>query len=572
VSEPMVKTLCTCLAVVALCAIGSCAVMNQQDVAALSCGRSAPASDCPPPLPREFRAAWVATVANIDWPSKPGLTTAQQQAEILVVVNRAAELNFNALILQVRTSADALYPSSLEPWSEYLTGEQGRAPSPIYDPLKFWIDEAHKRGIEVHAWFNPYRARHNQAKSANARSHLSITDPTLVKSYGGYLWLDPGEARASEHTLNVIMDVVKRYDVDGVHIDDYFYPYPVVATPELKQPGANAQATTANGAVTPSTTVVAVPEKELDFPDEPSWQRYLASGGKLARADWRRSNVNQLVEKIHWSVKQAKPWVRFGISPFGIGKPGKRPAGITGFSQYDKLYADVELWLQRGWLDYLVPQLYWPIDQTAQSFPALLAYWQRENIAQRHIFAGLYTSSINDSARAWQPGEIINQITITRAKSQPNGHVHFSMAPLLQNRKGIADALQVTYAQQAAVPAAPWLVVATDPLPMADIKVSDVGENQRRQIAFTVHPDVPGSIRSVAAWLRYGNQWQFSLIPFVQRSDAREANGLARGQVGSVDVMVSDATPQGPLNAVVASTINRYAVESERRFQSVLRP
>src|SRR6478609_6698781 len=202
----------------------------------------------PPAAPREFRAAWVATVANIDWPSKKGLSTAEQQAEMHAMLDKAVELKLNAIIFQIRTSADAFYDSKLEPWSEYLTGTQGQAPEPFYDPLALWVSEAHKRGLELHAWFNPFRARQSAAKSAQAASHLSNTRPDWVKSYGDQLWIDPGEPAAADHSIAVFKDVLQRYEVDGIHIDDYFYPY-AVNDPVSKQ--------------------------EIDFPDEPSWQRYL---------------------------------------------------------------------------------------------------------------------------------------------------------------------------------------------------------------------------------------------------------------------------------------------------------
>ena len=185
--------------------------------------------DVPPPAPREFRAAWVSTVANIDWPSKPNLSAAKQQLEAVAILDRAKALNLNAIVLQVRPAADAIYPSSIEPWSEYLTGLQGLAPQPYYDPLHFWVTQAHLRGLELHAWFNPYRARQNGARSPAAPNHVSRTRPTAVKSYGKYLWMDPGEEAAVQQTLDVVLDVVRRYDIDGVHIDDYFYPYPIEA-------------------------------------------------------------------------------------------------------------------------------------------------------------------------------------------------------------------------------------------------------------------------------------------------------------------------------------------------------
>ena len=188
--------------------------------------KSFSASDIVPPAPvREFRAAWIATVGNSSWPSKSGLTTAQQKAELIAILDRAVALKLNAVILQVRPASDALYASSIEPWSEYLTGVQGRAPSPYYDPLAFAITEAHQRGLELHAWFNPFRAHHFQATSPIANSHVSKTHPEWVRGYGKYLWLDPGEPAVRDYSLRVVMDVVKRYDVDGIHFDDYFYPY-----------------------------------------------------------------------------------------------------------------------------------------------------------------------------------------------------------------------------------------------------------------------------------------------------------------------------------------------------------
>ncbi|MFG6442286.1 glycoside hydrolase family 10 protein [Roseateles sp. LKC17W] len=367
----------------------------------------------PPAPPREWRAAWVATVANIDWPSKPGLSAEAQQAEIRALCDAAQRTGLNALILQVRTSADALYESALEPWSEYLTGTQGRHPG--YDPLAVWLTEAKARGLELHAWFNPYRARQNAGRSAAAENHVSRSRPAWVKRYGDQLWMDPGEPAAAEHTLAVVRDCLSRYAVDGVHIDDYFYPYPVT-DPATKQ--------------------------EVDFPDEPSWQTYLAQGGTLARRDWRRDNVNRLVQRLYALAHEVRPGTRVGISPFGLPKPAARPPGIAGFSQYDKLYADVELWLREGWLDYLAPQLYWPRAQTAQAFDVLLQTWRALNPLARPIHPGLFTSRINDTPQSWPASEITGQIDSIRRLSPGSGHIHFSMVALAQNRKGIADTLR----------------------------------------------------------------------------------------------------------------------------------
>ncbi|WP_457418516.1 family 10 glycosylhydrolase [Roseateles sp. P5_E7] len=390
-------------------------VPNPAPVAEATTPTPQPSASAPTPAgppPREWRAAWVATVANIDWPSKRGLSAEAQQAEIRSLCDTAVSVGLNALILQVRPSADALYESALEPWSEFLTGTQGQHPG--YDPLAVWLAEARLRGLELHAWLNPYRARSSTAKSAPAANHVSRSQPDWVKRYGDQLWIDPGEPAAAEHTLAVVRDLLARYAVDGIHIDDYFYPYPV-------QDAAKA---------------------DVDFPDDPSWQKYLASGGSLARADWRRYNVNSLVQRLYATVHEVRPGTRVGISPFGLPRPDLRPPGITGFSQYDKLYADVELWLREGWLDYLAPQLYWPRAQAAQAFEPLLQSWIALNPLGRPIHPGLFTSRIDATPQSWLPDEIVGQIASIRRLAPGSGHIHFSLVALAQNRKGIADALR----------------------------------------------------------------------------------------------------------------------------------
>ncbi|HEX3158615.1 MAG TPA: family 10 glycosylhydrolase [Gemmatimonadaceae bacterium] len=405
----------------------------------------------PPAVARDFRAAWVASVANIDWPSRPGLSTWQQQAELVAMLDRAVALNMNAIILQVRPAADALYASELEPWSAYLTGVQGQAPEPYYDPLTFAVEKAHERGLELHAWFNPYRALHPSDKGPAARTHLSVTHPALVKKYGEFQWMDPGEPAVLERTLNVMLDVVKRYDVDGIHIDDYFYPYPI------KRPGDSAG-------------------PDLQFPDSASYAKYRARGGKLARDDWRRHNVDTLIQQIYVRTKALKPWVKVGISPFGIWRPGY-PAQIAGFDAYTKLYADSRLWLREGWVDYFTPQLYWPIAQTPQSYPVLLEWWAGENVHQRHLWPGHFTSRAHGSG--WPPDELPQQIRLTRAQPGATGDVHFSMKALMPQvavrrdsaatsaagEAPVAERLLAdVYAEPALVPASPWLAGGSTPL------------------------------------------------------------------------------------------------------------
>lgn len=433
------------------------------------------AADESPPIDREFRAAWVATVANIDWPSRPGLSTKQQQSELTAIVDKAAELNLNALVFQVRPHCDALYASKLEPWSEYITGKMGQPPEPFYDPLEFVIAEAHAKGIEVHAWFNPYRAFHPAAKSELSSGHVNRIKPGIVREYGKHLWLDPGESEAADHSLAVILDVVQRYDVDGVHFDDYFYPYPI----------NDDQG------------------KPVDFPDEASWQKRPAEDRSLSRSDWRRQNVDSLVQRVQIEVKKVKPWVRFGISPFGIWRPGY-PESITGFDAYDKLYADAKKWFESGWIDYLTPQLYWKEESKGQSYSVLLGWWDEQNTAKRHLWPGNFSSRVaNESSGNWQVDEILKQIEITRNHAGAEGNVHFSMKALMDDR-GLADALAAgAYREPALVPASPWL--NCDPPGKPDVSVN--GEELHLQ---TKGGDAP--------WLwvvqiKRGEQWQTVILP-----------------------------------------------------------
>jgi uncharacterized lipoprotein YddW (UPF0748 family) len=476
--------------------------------------------DAPPPAPREFRGAWVATVSNIDWPSAPGLSAATQRAEALALLDRARAIGLNALILQVRPAADAIYPSALEPWTEFLSGEQGKAPVTAnearWDPLAFWVEQAHQRGLELHAWINPYRARHSSAKSPLAASHIAVRRPDLVKRYGDMLWLDPGEPEAAAHTLAVVADVVRRYDIDGLHIDDYFYPYPVPV------PGLPALAG-------------APPAPEQPFPDDPSYARYRledAQGGPLTREDWRRANVDTLVEAIHRTVRAIKPWVRFGVSPFGVGKPELRPAGITGFSQYDKLYADAERWLARGWLDYLAPQLYWQIGREGLQFPVLLDYWLAQNPAQRHVWPGLFSSQVG---RSWPAREIVEQVAVQRSRAAAGGHIHFSLVALQQDRDGLATLLQMgPYAQPALVPATPWLASGAALTPSAAPRL------HARFGHLLIDPGLDASgLRAApsptqwAVWRRVGKDWRFAVLAGHERRI--DTAGAQRVSVSAVD-------------------------------------
>lgn len=398
---------------------------------ATACGQTTPSrpSDLPAPaIPREFRAVWVATVDNMDWPSRSGLSTAAQQRELLAILDTLVALRMNAVVLQVRPAADAFYDSKLEPWSSYLTGEMGRAPSPYYDPLAFAITEAHKRGLELHAWINPYRAQYSARRPAS-QTHISRTNPDLVSQYGPYLWMDPGRAEVRAHTEKVVADLVTRYDLDGIHMDDYFYPYKEI-----------------------------VRGRELDFPDAATYAAYRRGGGALSRDDWRRHNVDQLVQELGGQIHRIKPWVRFGISPFGIWRPGNPPS-VRGLDQYTELYADARRWLREGWVDYFTPQLYWAIDRPNQSYPVLLRWWQEQNLHGRHLWPGNYTSKVGMRGSGhWSVDEVIDQIRATRAQEGATGNVHFSMEVFMKNADGLNDRLRRdVYQSPALVPATPWL-------------------------------------------------------------------------------------------------------------------
>jgi uncharacterized lipoprotein YddW (UPF0748 family) len=466
-----------------------------------------PATDKPPATPREFRGVWVASVNNIDWPSKKGLSTAEQEAGLRAIFDKAAELNLNAVIFQIRPMADALYRSELEPWSEYLSGALGKPPSPLYDPLELAVQEAHKRGLELHAWFNPFRARHPSSTSPVPDNHLIKRRPDLAKRYGAHYWLNPTSKEVQEHSLRVILDVVRRYDVDGIHIDDYFYPY------KEKDP---------NG-------------KALNFPDENTWVEYQLASGTLRRADWRRVAINHFIERMYHEVKKAKPWVQVGISPFGIWKPDN-PPGITGFNAFAEIYADSRLWFKEGWCDYLAPQLYWPIHQQSQSFPRLLAWWNEQNDHHRHLWPGLYTSRVTGAAKGWPANEIADQIMLTRKQPGATGDIHFSMKALVHNAGGVADALKEVYAKAALVPATTWAKVETPVKPTV--------RWQKDELTLRIRSPQNG-VRRYVVWVRHSGYWRMRVHPAVDREET---------------VVHLESRPE----RVFVSAISRVGVESDR--------
>jgi uncharacterized lipoprotein YddW (UPF0748 family) len=457
----------------------------------------------PPPIDREFRGLWVATVDNIDWPSKRNLTTRQQKDEMIHILDRAVELNFNVIVLQVRPACDAIYDSPIEPWSEYVTGEMGRPPSPYYDPLAFAVEEAHKRGLELHAWFNPYRARFRDLKTPLARNHVTVKHPELIRPYGKLLLLDPTEQGTRDYSLSVIKDVVRRYDIDGVHFDDYFYPYP-------EKSGT----------------------REMEFPDDVSWRRYQKTGGKLSRSDWRRQNVDLFVRQVGEAIKAEKPWVKFGISPFGIWQP-KHPRDILGFDAYNKLFADSRKWLADGWVDYMAPQLYWPASQKAQSFPVLLQWWAGQNLSHRILCPGMKAGDwpgINQPAR-----EMALEIQLTRKQPGADGNILWHSKPLLQNKGGMADILATNvYTRPALVPACPWISKEAPGQPIL------AAHETRRELKISWKPS-NGFVWRWVLQKKVGGHWTTEILPGEQNEEVMRAGART-------------ALPQ----VVVISAVNRY--------------
>ncbi len=462
---------------------------------------------------REFRAAWIATVANIDWPSRRDLSTDAQKAELVALLDRAKALGLNAVVFQVRPAADALYFSAKEPWSEYLTGRQGRPPSPWYDPLQFAVEEAHARGLELHAWVNPYRAGHPAGDGPRDVTHISRQRPDLVRTYGAYVWLDPGEPEAADHSLEVILDVVRRYDVDGIHLDDYFYPYPV------DERGRRVQ-----------------------FPDADSYARARAAGETLGRDDWRRQNVDTFIHRLYDEVKAEKPHVKVGISPFGIWRPG-HPASVTGFDQYGEIYADARKWWREGWLDYLAPQLYWSIDSRGQSFPALLDWWGEENVAGRHLWPGLYDSRVLPDVGGYRPQEIVDQVELVRRDAESTGTIHFSMKALLERYSPLGGQLAAgPYAEPALVPPSPWLGVAAPAAPR--LSLTRRGDDVDAIM-------LPGDGARVRQWVvraRRGGAWTWELVPVGAGTYVIPGDG---GRVEAVAVSaIGRAGAEGPARVV----------------------
>ena len=372
------------------------------------------------PPKREFRGAWIATVVNLDWPSSPFLAPEAQRTELLRILDEMRAQNINAVMFQVRSECDAMYASTLEPWSYWLTGQQGKAPSPFYDPLAFALAAAHERGMELHAWFNPYRASREVGNYANDPNHVTVKHPEWDIQIGAIKFLDPGLPQVRDYVTGVVMDVVRRYDVDGVHFDDYFYPYP---------------------------------PNQITNQDNATFANY--SRGFTDRGNWRRDNVNLLVQMIHDSIQVAKPHVKFGMSPFGIWKNGV-PAGISGLDAYNEIYCDAVAWLNRRIIDYITPQLYWPFGG-GQDYGKLMPWWGTQRNS-RHFYPGQAAYR----AANWNANEIPRQVRANRGNANASGSIFFRARTFRENYKGFADSLKNDLFR---APALPPIMTWKDPSP-----------------------------------------------------------------------------------------------------------
>lgn len=365
---------------------------------------------------REFRAAWIQSVNG----QFRGMPTEKLKQNLIGQLNSLQKAGINAIIFQVRPEADALYASRLEPWSRFLTGVQGKAPEPYWDPMQFMIDECHKRGMEFHAWINPYRTK-TTLKSELAPNHVYNIHPEWFVTYGDQLYFDPALPESRRHICMVVSDIVSRYDVDAIHMDDYFYPYPI---------------------------------KGKDFPDDASFARF--GGGFSNKGDWRRSNVNVLIKKLHETIREIKPWVKFGVSPFGIYRnESSDPLGskTKGLQNYDDLYADVLLWAREGWIDYNIPQIYWHIGHPVADYETLVKWWAK-NTENRPLFIG--QSVMNTVQNADPKNPSINQLprkmALQRAYQTIGGSCQWPASAVIENAGKYRDALIAEYHKYPALP------------------------------------------------------------------------------------------------------------------------
>lgn len=443
-----------------------------------------------------MRAVWITTVANIDWPSSSTASSIFQKNELVAMLNELAANNINTVVFQARPSADAFYLSDLEPWSVYLTGKQGKIPEPFYDPLQFLIEEARKRFMEVHIWLNPYRVLNNNNIKTLSPGHIYFRNKHMIVSYAGKNYFDPGLDETRQHLNRVVKDLVERYDIDAVHFDDYFYPYPV---------------------------------GKAEFPDQETFRKF--PRGFNNKADWRRNNVDLIISELQHTIKNTKPWVEFGISPFGVWRNDKNdPRGSAtraGIQNYDDLYADILKWLREGSIDYVVPQLYWEIGKKIADYAILVDWWSK-NSYNKNLYIGLFASGLELSrAPAWkEPNELTRQLHLNKQFPGVSGVMYFSAKPFLKNLQGLNDSLKTNfYRYKALCPENSNLAAkeATQPQNLRIIKdlqgttlvwdhvKTDGGEKVQYYIIYAFRGRKVGDMNDPANILTFSNENQLNL-------------------------------------------------------------
>ncbi len=424
----------------------------------------------------EFRAVWIATVDNIDWPSKKGLSSDDQKREFIKQLDIHKANGMNAVIMQIRPAADAFYPSPYEPWSEWLTGIQGKPPYPYYDPLEFMIEEVHKRGMEFHAWCNPYRAVYSLGVSSVSPTHITKLKPDWFINYAGKKYFDPGNKEVQAYVNTVVEDILKRYDVDALHFDDYFYPYRVAGK-------VFADATT-----------------------------FLQYGNGMALDDWRRSNVDSIILSLSQTTKRIKPYCRFGISPFGVWRnKSADPEGSdtkAGQTNYDDLYANILLWLKNGWIDYVAPQLYWEFGHPAAAYETLLEWWSRHTYGKDcYIGLGIYKAG---TSKNWRDLTLIpRQIQALRETPNIGGAIYFSSKSFMNNPLGWNDSLRNNYYHYPAlIPPYDDAGILPPPVPL----ISDVAVTGNNQVSFNISKPAGynENIRLINIYVGEGKEITFS--------------------------------------------------------------
>lgn len=376
---------------------------------------------------RELRSAWITTFTNLDWPSKRGLSSEEQKAELIRILNDFQKNSINCVIFQVRAAADAFYKSDIVPWSEWLTGTQGKAPDSNFDPLAFIVDECHKRNMELHAWFNPFRAVSHVKFSSVAKNHVSKTKPFWFFKYGNSKYFNPGLKAVREHISAVVAEVVKNYDIDGIHFDDYFYPYSI------------------KGESIPDDTIFSSSSRGCDNIH-----------------NWRRDNINLLIQEVSSTIKSIKPYVKFGVSPLAIWRNKKQdPNGSltnSGQSSYDNLYCDTKLWIEENWVDYMAPQLYWSTSNKYANFNHLIDWWTKHNY-KGHLYVGHALYKLDKKDRhSFSTDELFKQVNISRENGKVKGNIYFRANAFVKNHQNVQEKMSTSiYKYPSLIPSMPWI-------------------------------------------------------------------------------------------------------------------